>query len=80
MLPRRRFGLHPAQTVVVGFATAILVGTLLLLLPISAKDGRSPSFIDALFTATSAVCVTRAHRARHRDVLDARSARSSSSC
>lgn len=58
MLRRRRFALHPAQTVVVGFATAILVGTVLLLLPVSASDGGSPSFVDALFTSTSAVCVT----------------------
>ncbi|MFD4422384.1 TrkH family potassium uptake protein [Agromyces sp. NPDC058484] len=58
-MPRRRgFGLHPAQAVVVGFAAAILAGTALLLLPVSTMDGRSPSFVDALFTATSAVCVT----------------------
>lgn len=42
----------------VGFAVAILAGTVLLLLPVSTTDGRSPSFVDALFTATSAVCVT----------------------
>jgi potassium uptake TrkH family protein len=36
----------------------ILAGTILLLLPISTMDGRSPSFVDALFTSTSAVCVT----------------------
>lgn len=58
MLRRRRFALHPAQTVVVGFASVILAGTILLLLPISTMDGRSPSFVDALFTSTSAVCVT----------------------
>ncbi|WP_448006891.1 TrkH family potassium uptake protein [Agromyces bauzanensis] len=58
MLRRRRLGLHPAQAVVVGFATAILLGTGLLWLPISTADGRPPSFVDALFTATSAVCVT----------------------
>lgn len=50
--------LHPAQVVVIGFAGAILAGTLLLLLPISSADGTSPSFVDALFTSTSAVCVT----------------------
>lgn len=57
-LRRRRFALHPAQTVVVGFASAILLGTILLLLPMSTREGRSPSFVDALFTSTSAVCVT----------------------
>ncbi len=36
----------------------MLVGTVLLMLPISTTDGRPPSFVDALFTATSAVCVT----------------------
>ncbi|GAA1800842.1 TrkH family potassium uptake protein [Agromyces neolithicus] len=50
--------LHPEQAVVVGFGGAILVGTVLLMLPISTAAGESPSFVDALFTATSAVCVT----------------------
>ncbi|WP_448811935.1 TrkH family potassium uptake protein [Agromyces bauzanensis] len=58
MLRRRRLSLHPAQAVVVGFSTAILAGTLLLLLPVSSADDRPTTFVDALFTATSAVCVT----------------------
>ncbi|WP_136708428.1 potassium transporter TrkG [Agromyces sp. H66] len=58
MLHRRRLGLHPAQAVVAGFASAILVGTALLLLPASSADDRSTTLVDALFTATSAVCVT----------------------
>lgn len=58
-MPRRRTrNVHPEQAVVLGFGGAVLVGTLLLLLPISTAAGRSPSFVDALFTATSAVCVT----------------------
>ena len=36
----------------------ILLGSLLLMLPIATKSGQSTSFSDALFTATSAVCVT----------------------
>lgn len=48
---------RPGQLVVAGFAAAIAVGTLLLLLPVSAS-GASASFMEALFTATSAVCVT----------------------
>ena len=49
---------HPAQAVVVGFAGAVLVGTLLLMLPLSrAGDGGAPALV-ALFTSTSAVCVT----------------------
>lgn len=54
---RGRVHLHPAQAVVVGFGTAIAIGTILLLLPFSAA-GRSATFVEALFTATSAVCVT----------------------
>lgn len=40
------------------FALVILVGTLLLMLPISSADGRATAFEDALFTATTATCVT----------------------
>lgn len=54
-LPRLR---HPAQLVVAGFAGAIAVSTLLLLLPISRAGVGGASFLEALFTATSAVCVT----------------------
>lgn len=49
---------HPAQFVVAGFAAAVLVGTVLLLLPVSRAATSGASVIDALFTATSAVCVT----------------------
>ena len=41
-----------------GFATVILIGTLLLFLPISANPGKSTGLLDALFTSASAVCVT----------------------
>ena len=41
-----------------GFALVILLGAFLLLLPVSIKDGAEVSVIDALFTSTSAVCVT----------------------
>lgn len=47
----------PAKILVGGFASVIFVGALLLSLPVSARAGRLP-FLDALFTATSAVCVT----------------------
>ena len=40
-----------------GFATIILIGALLLCLPFSIREG-SPNFLEALFTATSATCVT----------------------
>lgn len=49
---------NPAQTVIAGFMTVILVGALFLTLPIALKDGKTLSFLDALFTSTSAVCVT----------------------
>ena len=44
--------------VILSFLTVILVGSLLLSLPIASKDGNWFSYIDALFTSTSAVCVT----------------------
>ncbi len=49
---------HPAQYVVVAFVLASLVGALLLLIPAASEDPGSTSFMTALFTATSAVCVT----------------------
>ncbi|MEM0531040.1 potassium transporter TrkG [Zongyangia sp. HA2173] len=48
----------PGRLIVMGFALVILLGTALLLLPVSVKDGATVTFIDALFTSTSAVCVT----------------------
>jgi trk system potassium uptake protein TrkH len=48
----------PPQILVVGFATVILIGALLLSLPVSVRPGQDGSFLTALFTATSAVCVT----------------------
>lgn len=46
------------QIIILGFAGVILLGTFLLMLPVSARSGESTSFGRALFTATSAVCVT----------------------
>ncbi len=56
----RRFiqKLSPTQFVVMSFAVVIFFGTILLCLPISNTQGKVMSVIDALFTATSAVCVT----------------------
>ncbi len=48
----------PSRAITVSFAVVILVGTLLLMLPISAKSGEVTPFVDSLFTATSATCVT----------------------
>jgi len=52
-----RAALKPATVIALSFAIAITVGTLLLSLPVAWQDGLSHPF-DALFTATSAVCVT----------------------
>ena len=48
----------PAVILVVSFALLILAGTLLLMLPVASAAGQATPFLDALFTATSAVCVT----------------------
>ena len=50
--------LNPSQMMVVGFAAVILIGAILLSLPIATQTGERTSFLDSLFTATSAVCVT----------------------
>ena len=47
-----------AQTIALGFFIVILTGTLLLMLPFASRDGQSIGFIPALFTASSATCVT----------------------
>jgi len=49
---------HPSQVIVTGFAAAIAAGTVLLLLPVSRSGEGGAPFMTALFTATSAVCVT----------------------
>ena len=48
----------PERLIAFAFAAAILIGSLLLSLPCCVKDGISLSYIDALYTSTSAVCVT----------------------
>ncbi len=50
--------LSSSQLILLGFAGVILTGSLLLMLPFATQDGLGASFSDALFTATSAVCVT----------------------
>ena len=48
----------PAQIIILGFLFLIAVGTALLMLPVSTSGPEGASFLDALFTATSATCVT----------------------
>lgn len=54
---KSKFKLSPAKFLALGFLAVIFVGALLLCLPIASYEGNT-SFIDALFTATSATCVT----------------------
>ena len=54
----KRIKLRPAQLVLISFALVIIFGTFLLMLPISVLEGKTISFVDALFMATSATCVT----------------------
>ena len=53
-----RFALKPASLMLASFAATIVAGALLLMLPAATAPGASTSGLDALFTATSAVCVT----------------------
>jgi len=46
------------QIIILGFLSVILLGSFFLMLPQATQDGAGASFSDALFTATSAVCVT----------------------
>lgn len=48
----------PARLISLGFAAAILMGSLLLILPCSVQEGVELKYIDSLYTSTSAVCVT----------------------
>ncbi|HWQ58607.1 MAG TPA: TrkH family potassium uptake protein [Clostridia bacterium] len=50
--------LNAVQILAFGFAAIILIGALLLTLPFASRDGRSIPFLNALFTAGSATCVT----------------------
>ena len=56
LLPKKK--LTSFQIIILGFLGVILLGTILLMLPLSNKDGCVTPFLDALFTSTSAVCVT----------------------
>ena len=55
---RIRLRLSSSQVIILGFMCVILMGSLLLSLPFATQSGESAGFLDALFTATSSVCVT----------------------
>ena len=50
--------LSSSRIIILGFAGAVLLGSLLLMLPFATREGEGASFADAVFTAVSAVCVT----------------------
>ena len=52
------FNVSTTHIILLSFLCVILLGTLLLMLPISAANGQAVPFIDALFTATTSTCVT----------------------
>lgn len=58
MRERRNTVLTTTRIIMLSFLAAIFIGSLLLSLPISAANGRAVPYIDALFTATTATCVT----------------------
>ena len=58
MLPKKLKRLSDMQLIALGFLLLILGGTCLLMLPCSSRTGEFTPFITALFTATSATCVT----------------------
>ena len=57
-MPSRRRRLSGPQLIALSFVALVLNGSLLLSLPAAAAPGQSISYLDALFTATSAICVT----------------------
>lgn len=54
----RRYGVNKTRTIALNFMVIILAGALLLTLPVSSRNGQWTDFMTALFTATSASCVT----------------------
>ncbi len=58
MKKRKLFNFSATQLIMLGFAFTVLTGSILLYLPFSSADSSGVSYIDALFTATTATCVT----------------------
>ncbi|MFH5835401.1 TrkH family potassium uptake protein [Proteiniclasticum sp. C24MP] len=55
---KKKRNMSPFKILAIGFLTVILTGAILLTLPIATQSGEITSFLDSIFTATSAVCVT----------------------
>lgn len=58
MKKKIHFKLSTTQTIMLSFLVAILIGSALLALPISSANGKAVPYLDALFTATTSICVT----------------------
>lgn len=50
--------MSPSRKLILGFLLAILIGTLLLMMPFSLREGESINFLESMFTIVSATCVT----------------------
>lgn len=57
-LNARNRHLYPARLIIFAYAGALAIGTIVLLLPAAAADQGSATFVEAMFTAVSAVCIT----------------------
>lgn len=55
---KKKLKLDPPKVLVLGFGGIIIIGALLLMMPIATTDGKGLTFLNALFTSTSAMCVT----------------------
>lgn len=55
---KKKLKLNGVQILALGFLALILIGGIILSLPISSRNGEPTNFLDAIFTSTSAVCVT----------------------
>ena len=57
-MKKLKFDISTTQLIMFSFLIAVFVGSVLLSLPISSSDGKPVPYVDALFTATTSVCVT----------------------
>lgn len=58
MTKNEKFSFSTTQIILFSFVITVLLGSVLLALPISSADGNGVPYVDALFTATTATCVT----------------------
>ena len=58
MVRKKKFTLSTTQIILLSFLVTVLLGSVLLVLPISSATGEAVPYLDALFTATTSTCVT----------------------